>query len=191
MLEENQTYTVNGDGSLSIKGEDGKTVKYVKESDLVAVKVQVKDKEGEVSSLQASLATATAKYDTSHQDVLKERAAREQFEKDAKDAVVFKDKVTELETELAGLKTSSGEMATKLTEQLRNQLKTTFKIADDKLEGKALPDLENMASVLQLAGFVPGAANYDGAGGNGGGPSNLEGKNPLALAEMGYAKDNK
>ena len=192
MTEDNLTYTTNSDGSITIKGEDGKNVKFVRESDLGAVKVQLKDKESEVTKLQTDLAGATTKYDTAHQDVLKERAAKEQLEKDAQEAGTFKTKVTELETQLAGLKTSSGEMATKLTERLRNQLMTLYKVPEDKLTGKALSDLETIESTLQLTGVATVPANYDGkSGGSGSGADDLKGKSPLALATMGYAEKEK
>lgn len=189
MTEEDRTYTTNSDGSITIKGEDGKNVKFVKESDLGAVKVQLKDKEGEVTKLQTDLAGTTTKYDTAHQDVLKERAAKEQLEKDAREAGTFKTKMEELTTELAGLKTSSGETATKLTERLRNQLITLYKVPEDKLKDKALADLETIESTLQLTGVATVPANYDGkTGGSGGGADDLKGKSPLALATMGYAE---
>jgi len=190
MTEETQAYTINKDGSISIKGEDGKTVRYVLESDLGAVKVQLKDKESEITKLQTDLAGATAKYDTAHQDVLKERAAKEQLEAGAKEATTYKEKVAELETKLAGLETTSGEMANKLTERLKLQLKTLYKVPDEKLADKALSDLETIESTLQLTGIVPGTANYDGGVGHGGG-GNFDGKSPLSLAAIGYEETNK
>ncbi len=189
MSDENRTYTVNTDGSLTIKGEDGKSVKYVKESDLGAVKSQLKDKEGEVTKLQTDLAGVTTKYDTSHQDVLKERAAKEQLETDVKTAGVDKTKLEELTTELAGLKTSSGETATKLTERLRTFLETSYKVPKDKLEGKTLVEMETIESTLQLTGVATVPANYDGNRGAGGESVDaLKGKSPLALATMGYTE---
>ena len=95
----------------------------------------------------------------------------------------------ELTTELAGLKTSSGETATKLTERLKTQLMSQYKIAEDKLKDKALADLETMESTLQLTGVATVPANYDGrGGGSGNGADDLKGKSPLALATMGYAE---
>lgn len=189
MTEENRTYTVNTDGSLTIKGDDGKNVKYVKESDLGAVKSQLKDKEGEVTKLQTDLAGATTKYDNSHQEVLKERVAKEQLEAEAKTSGVDKTKLESLTTELAGLKTSSGETATKLTDRLRNFLETSYKVPKEKLEGKTLPEMESIESALQLTGVVTVPANYDGrTGASEGGADDLKGKSPLALAVMGYSE---
>jgi len=186
MTDENtQAYTVNGDGSISVKME-GKTIKYVLESDLGAVKVQLKDKESEVSKLQVELAGTNTKYDTAHQEVLQERAAKELLEKDAKEGLALKTKVTELETKMADITKVSGETATKLTEQLKSILKTSYKIDDAKLVDKALPELEQIHNALQLTGVMPAPANYDGAGGGSGGAGSLEGKSPLALATMGF-----
>jgi len=191
MTEETQAYTVNADGSISVK-EDGKSIKYVKESDLGAVKVLLKDKEGEVSKLQADLASANTKYDEAHQEVLKERAAKQLLEKDATEVAGLKEKATSLETQLADLTKVSGETATKLTERLRSQLQTLYKVDGDKLKDKALADLETIESSLQLAGVIPAPANYDGKGGGGtGGNDDLQGKSPLALATMGYEKSQK
>lgn len=181
-----QAEDVAQDGSITVK-LDGKPIKFVKESDLGAIKVQLKDKEGEVSTLQANLATANTKYDESHQEVLKERAAKEQFEKDAKESATHKTRVGELETEVAGLKTSSGEVETKLTERLRLVLTEGYKIDAEKIKDMALGDLEQTEKTLALAGKIPALANYDGKGGAGGGaPSDLGGKDPLALFNEGY-----
>ena len=185
MTTDNLTYTVNTDGSITVK-DDGKNIKYVKESDLGAVKVQLKDKEGEVTKLQTDLAGATTKSDTAHQDVLKERAAKELLEQGAKDGETFKAKVTELETEVAGLKKTGGETDTKLTDRLKAHLQTTYKIDEEKLKDKALTDLENIESTLKLTGVIPAAANYDGKGGSSTGTGDLTGKTPMALATMGY-----
>lgn len=191
MGDDNQAYTTNQDGSISIKGDDGKTVKYVRESDLGAVKVQLKDKEGEVSKLQTDLANTTTKYDTEHQEVLKVRASNEELDKGAKEGSAWKTKAEGLETQVADLTKVSGEAATKLTERLMTHLKTTYKVGDDKLKDKALPELEQIESAFILTGVVPAAANYDGKGSGDGSGGDLTGKGPLALARMGYEDSNK
>ena len=190
MPEDNQAFVVNTDGSADLTIE-GKKVRFVKESDLGAVKSALKDRETELSTTQANLATANSKYDTEHQVVLQERVAKEQLEKDAKEGTTLKTKVVELETEVADLKKVGGEINTKLTEQLRTTLKTTYKIEEAKLEGKALTELENIHNALQLTGVAPAAANYDGKGGGDGAGSDLAGKTPLQLAALGYELSEK
>ena len=190
MGDSNQAYTLNQDGSITIN-LDGRSTKFVKESDLGAVKGALRDKESEVSKLQAELAGTTSRFDTEHQEVLKERAAKEQFEKDAKEVVNHRTKVAELTTQLAGLTKTSGETQARFTERLRKQLNTLYKISDDKLKDKALADLENIESTLQLTGVMPAVANYDGKGSGGNNASGLQGKSPLALATMGYENSNR
>lgn len=185
---DNQAFTVNGDGSVDLTIE-GQKVRFIKESDLGAVKSALKDKEGEVSTLQANLATATTKFDTEHQNVLKERAAKELLEKSGKDGEALQVKVTGLETQVADLTKVSGETATKLTDRLRGYLETAYKVDKTKLEGKTLAEMESIESALQLTGIMPTPANYDGKGGVGdGGGGELVGKTPLALATLGYAQ---
>ena len=188
---DNLAYTLNQDGSITIKGDDGKSAKYVRESDLGAVKGALKDREGEISKLQADLAGLTSKYEAEHQAVLQERAVKEQLEITAKDASTFKEKVSALEAQLADLSKVSGETAGKLTERLRTQLKTMYKIPEEKLTGKALADLETIESTLQLTGIVTQSANYDGKSGATGSIDDLKGKSPLALATMGYEASSK
>jgi len=185
-----QAFELNKDGSVDLTVE-GKKVRFVKESDLGSVKSALRDKEADVSKLQAELAGTISKFDTAHQDVLKERAAKELLEKDAKEAMTYKEKSTTLEAQVAELTKSSGETQAKLTERLRSHLTTAYKIDKAKLADKALADLENIESSLKLTGVIPTPANYDGKGGNGSGASNLQGKSPLALAVMGYEQSKK
>lgn len=188
---EAQTSDFKQDGSISIK-VDGKDITFVKESDLGAVKGALSGKEGEISKLQADLASANIKQNESHQELLKERTAKEQFEKNATEGATHKTRVGELETELAGLKTSSGEKDTKLAERLRSILVEGYKIDGEKIKDKALGDLEQMEETLKLTGLKAAPANYDGkSGGAVSSASELEGKSPLALATMGYEENRK
>ena len=188
MSIEAQAENLNQDGSVTIK-IDGKDVKFVKEADLGAVKVQLKDKETEVTGLQTKLADANAKYDTEHQTVLQERAAKEQFETSAKESEAHKTKIGELETEMANLKTVSGGHITNLTERVRTTLVDGYKVDAEKIKDMSLDDLVKAEQTLQLTGVKPNPANYDGKGaGGGGGASDLEGKTPLQLASMAYEK---
>lgn len=174
------------DGSVTIK-VDGKDVKFTKESDLGAVKSALKDSEGEVTKLQANLATANTKYDDSHQDVLKERAAKEVAESTGKESAAWKEKAEELTTKMADLEKVGGETVTKLTDRVRAGLVDGYKINADKVKDMALEDLEKTEANLILVGARPAPANYDGKGGGGGDTTSaLEGKSPIALASMGY-----
>ena len=189
MTIEAQTDNLNQDGSITLKVGTEKETKWVRESDLGAVKGALTVKEGEVSNLQAKLADANTKYDTEHQELLKERTAIQQFEKDAGEGATLKTKVGELETELAGLKTSGEAVVTRLTDRVRKQLTEGYKVDAEKIKEMALEDLERVESTLILTGVQSVPANYDGKGQTGASPSGLEGKSPLALATLGYEKN--
>ena len=175
----------NQDGSITLK-LDGKDVKFVKESDLGSVKSALRGKEDEVSKLQANLATANTKYDESHQDTLKERAAKEVAEKEGRESATLKEKVGELTTKMADLTKVSGENKVKLTEQVRARLVEGYKIDAEKVKDMALEDLEKTESNLILVGAKPAPANYDGKGTGDHTSGDLEGMSPMQLAQIGY-----
>ncbi len=190
MSIEATTGDIAQDGSVSIK-VDGKTVKYVLGSDLGAVKSASEGKDTEISKLQASLATANTKYDTEHQETLKERAAKETAIADGKEGATFKTQVGELTIQVADLTKVGGEHKTKLTEQTRTRLVSGYKIDAEKVKDMTLEKLEETEQALVLTGIKPTPADYDGKGGSGGGSAgDLEGKSPLQLAAMGYAEKN-
>lgn len=180
----------NQDGSIGIK-VDGKTIKYVLESDLGAVKASLRDKEGEVSTLQANLATSNTKFDTEHQSVLQERAAKEVAETAGKEGATLKTRVGELETEVTGLKTSSGGLTTKLTDQTRSRLVNGYKIDAEKVKEMTLDDLEKTEANLILVGAKPAQANYDGKNGPDNVPTDTKGMSPLSVAAKAYEEGGK
>ncbi len=188
-MSDNQGFTVNQDGSITIE-QEGKKTKFVKESDLGAVKAALKEKETELATFQTNLANTNTKYDTEHQELLKERASKEELEKSAKEGVTLKTQVADLTKQMADLKGVSGSVETKLAERIRRQLAEGYKIDPEKIKGKALNDLENMEQTLSITGYKPAPANYDGSGGNRS-ASNLEGKSPLSLFTMGYEEKAK
>jgi len=190
-MSDNQGFVTNSDGSITVE-LDGKKVKFVLESDLGAIKAASKDKDSEITKLQTSLAGANTKFDTEHQEFLKERAAREQFEKASGESATFKQQVEDLTQQMAGLKETSGKYETSLTERLRRSLAEGYKIDLEKIKDKGLSDLEQMEQTLVLTGYVPTPANYDGKGGGGTStPDELQGKSPMTLAAMAYETSNK
>lgn len=161
-----QTFAPNDDGSFSLTFADGKIVKAVKESDLLAVKGGAEKKEGE---LLGQIAEANRKADETHQDLLKETTAREQFETKAQEGDTLKTKVSELETNLS----AAGESRKQLEEQLlgmtRTHLTTFYQAGEDSVKDKDQVQLNNMVETLKALG-KKAPANYDGGGGGGGTP---------------------
>lgn len=186
-----QADNFNQDGSITLK-VDGKDTKYVKESDLGAVKGAAETAkgtyEGQISVLQTNLATANTAKDESHQNLLKERTAKEQFENEAKESATHKTRVGELETEVTGLKESSGQLRTKLTDRIRGILTEGYKVDAEKIKDMALEDLEKTEGTLLLTGAKPAPANYDGKDGGGTPPAMLgvleQSSNEIKLARQ-------
>ena len=188
-MNDNQGFEPNRDGSITIE-LDGKKVKFVKESDLGAVKAALQEKEGEITKLQTGLADANTRYDGEHQELLKVRASHGELEKSAGESATYKKQVEDLTKEMAGIKDTSGKLETRYAERLRANLIQGYKVDQEKIKDKGLADLENMEQTLSLTGYKPLPANYDGKGGVTGPVSSLQGKHGLALFEMGY-KDTK
>ena len=180
-----QSAGLNKDGSISIM-LDGKELKFVKESDLGAVKANLSKTDETISSLRTELATANSTIDKQKQDILKEQAAREKSESAVTENNSLKAIVADLQSKMAGHEKTSGEISNKLTGRLRTILTTQHKVDAEKIKDMSLEDLERTEATLELVGGNNRAANYDGRGGNNGSASALEGKSPLALATMGY-----
>lgn len=173
MGDTNQTYTPNQDGTFTIN-LDGKATKLVKESDLLAVKgaseTARKEYESAQTKYQTDLAEANRVKDESHTQLLQERAAKEQLEKDAQEGANLKTKVGELETTNATLEQSRGKLEEELTGMKRSTLVTQFKVDEAKVKDMNLDQLRQTESSLQLVGVGnPKPANYDGGGGGAGG----------------------
>jgi hypothetical protein len=181
---------ISSDGSI-VTRIDGKEVKFVRESDLGAVRAAREKIESELTKLRADLATANTTIDEKHQLVLKEQAAREKAEAAVTENTTLKATVGELTSKMADLTKVSGETSTKLTEKIRASLIKNYKIDAEKIKDMPLPELEKVEANLSLVGPGKVAANYDGKGSSNGTPSGLEGKSPLALAQMGYEQSSK
>lgn len=188
---QSQAGDFNQDGSITIE-IDGQKIKFVKDSDLQAVKGGAKEVETERDSLRTQLATANSKYDSEHQSLLQLRTSHAELEKQVASNATTQEQLNALTSERDSLKESVTSYETKLTDRLKGILTTGYNVGTEKLEGKTLADLENMESVLTETGHNPKPANYDGAGVPGGGTgSNKPFANPLQGAIAAYESSNK
>ena len=195
---ETQTYATNTDGTISITS-DGKAMRYVKESDLLAVKgasdTARKEYESNVAQHNTTLAEANRVKDETHQTLLKERAAHEQSESGLQELPTLRTKVGELETTNATLTEGSGKLTEELTGMKRSVFVTQYKVDPEKVKDMGLDQLREAEKNFSLVGFSPNVkpANYDGkvgAGNGGTAPTTvLEGcANELVLAREMAAK---
>jgi len=161
--------TFNNDGSIDIP-VDGKPVRFVKESDLLAVKggaeSKVKEWENEKSKLLTQVAEANRLRDESHTNLLQAQATKEQLEARYSDYDTHKTRVSELEKELGSHKENIGKAEKELADRIRANL-LGYGAKEDSLKDKTLDQLRNLEEAAKLFGNNKGGkpARYDGGTG--------------------------
>lgn len=167
-----ENFTFNQDGSVDLDVE-GNKVRYVKESDLLAVKggseAKEKDWETEKASFNTQLAEANRLRDESNQSLLQERAAKEQLVTQYADYDTHKRRVGELETEVGTLKEGVSKSDDELAGRIRHDLIMQHGASEDGVKEKTLPQLRNLEEAARLFGNGKGKqgipARYDGGTG--------------------------
>lgn len=162
----------NQDGSVDLPLE-GKSVRFVKEADLLAVKGGVQNREKEWSNKEASfntqLAEANRLREETHQNLLRTQAERDNLKEQYKDYDTHKTRVGELETELGSHKERLTKTETALAERMRQALAGAG-ASEESLKDKTLDQLRSLEEAAKVFGREVKAkpANYDG-GKQGGG----------------------
>lgn len=150
-----ENYTFNHDGSVDLQVE-GNAVRFVKESDLLAVKggSETKEKEWETekASFNTQLAEANRLRDESSASLLQERAAKEQLTTKYGDYDTQKVRVGELETETGTLKESIGKFEEELAGRIRHTLIMSNGASEDAVKDKTLPQLRNLEEAARVFG---------------------------------------
>lgn len=180
--ENEPTYTFNTDGSIDIPVE-GKPTRFVKESDLLAVKGSSETKareweteksgwEVEKTKFNTDLAEANRLRNESHTALLAEQAAREQLVTTYADYETHKTRVSELETEIGSHKESLGKQEIELTERIRQNLIQVYGASEDAVKDQTLDQLRNLETAAKIIGPKVIPAKYDGGppGPGGGAP---------------------
>jgi len=165
-------FTVEKDGAISIPVE-GKPVRYVRESDLLAVKGGAETSKGQYESqltkLTNDLAEVGKQRDTHAQLVLQHQARIEKLQEMEKEHATFKAKVGEQQQTIDAATKSRGELETELTGYKKSILIDQYKVDKDKVEKMSLAELREAEKTLSILGIKPAArANYDAHGGNSG-----------------------
>jgi len=187
------TYSVDKDGSLVAKGTEGE-VRYVKESDLLALKGSKETIEKRVRELEEASRTggagAQAELETTRQKVLQAEAEVERLKEKMESGTVTATELERAKAELATAKSSGEELSNKLLELQRNLIVATFGVPKTTVDNKkSLQELEVYAQALEdVTGKKLG--NY-AAGGGGGGAADLTGVSPMELARRGYEQSSK
>ena len=174
----------NQDGSVTYN--DGKsTIKYVKESDLLAVKGGAERKESEYLT---TISESNRLKDESHTNYLKAQAAFEQSEAKVKEYEPFKAQHEEATKKLLAAESSSKQLREKLLGRVQSSLKD-MGVKDEFFTNKTYDELEKAEETAKALGAKAAGgkpANFDGlrSGGGGGQPVS---ETPLERAKRAIA----
>jgi len=176
----------NNDGSIDLTVED-KPVRFVKESDLLAVKgAREKLEQGwetEKATFNTQLAEANRLREESNSQLLQVQAAKEQLAEQYKDYDTHKTRVGELETNLVSHREKLASHEKELSERMHQSL-IGAGATEESLKEKTLDQLRSLEEAAKVFGKSVKPANYDGNKGLGAGTP-LIGK-PMELARQAY-----
>jgi len=169
-------FAANQDGSFQVNA-DGKALRLVKESDLLAVKgaseTKAKEWETERSTFNSEKSTYTAKLeesskssDTIRQQLLQEQAAKEKLAEQIKDHDALKTKAGELEKQVGSHKELASTYEKELAERITNTL-VSYGAKADSLKEKSLTQLRNLEEAARIIGNIKQPKYDNGGGGNG------------------------
>ena len=186
--KDNQTFTKADDGALVVKDDKGTDVRYVPETDLLAVKGSKESAEQKAKEAEAKVAdgeTAKAELETTRQGKLQAEAKISSLEEQIAKGTGTAAELEQANKDLETAKTSGEELSNKLLELQRTLIVATYNIPIATIEKKTLAELEVFAEALEATTGTK-LGNYAAGGGGGGG--DLSGKTPMELARMAYEK---
>lgn len=175
---DSQTYTVNDDGTIVIKGSDGKEVRYAKESDLLTVKGTAEKErrdlteahEAAITAKSAEVETAKTELATVNQSLLQAVAAKEQIEEQAKESAGSKEELAGVKEQLVNAQASVEGLTNKALEYRRTIIANTYGIPVDSLKEKTIVQLDHYEEALKAVVSAKGVGPY-AIGGGGGAPA--------------------
>ncbi len=188
------TYTAGQDGAVTAKEEGKGDVRYVPESDLLAVKGGKET--GEKAATEAATVAATAlteatgKVETEHQLVLQAEAKVIGLEEQIKVGGGSAAELATARAELETAKKSGEEHGTALLTLRREVIVARYGVPADKVETKDLAALAVYEDALKSVIGDKKLGNF-AVGAGGGGSAALEGKKPMDLAVEAYSTSNR
>lgn len=147
---------------------EGKEIKVVPESDLIAAKRGLEGKVDELKTQYDGLLSESKKTADGHyQNLLKEKSSAEELMKKVKELEPLPTKVQELTTLFETGYKNYSDLLNQHTDLKKNYLKELYGLPDDKLTGKSIEDLSTLEMGLKAAGIKPRTGGgYDmGTGG--------------------------
>jgi len=182
------------DGALEVKGADGVVLRYVKESDLLAVKggrdTFKTEAETAKSAHAAAVAEATGKIEAEHQKALAAEARASSLEDKIKESGGSAAELAQAKSALEAAKKSSEELGNKHLELRRQVIVATYGVPKKTVESKDLTQLDVYEEALKAVMGDKAIGNF-AVGGGGGGANALQGKAPMDLARDAYSSSNR
>jgi len=191
MVEDNMTFTKEADGAIAIK-EGEASIRYVKESDLLAVKGSKEAAESAakeaIAARGTAVADATAKVDAGLQRALQAEAKVSSLEETIKQGTGSAAELAQAKADLAAAKTSSEALTTEHLKLRRDIVIQKYGVPKETVESKDLAALTVFEEALKAVIGDKALGNF--AVGVGGGGATLVGKKPDELARMAYSASN-
>jgi hypothetical protein len=176
---------VNADNSLTAI-IDGKEVKYVLESDLLAVKGS---RETIEKQLKADAEAAKVSADSERQRVLAAEAKLSTLTDEFNKSKVTSADLAKATAELAAAKTSSEKIGNRLLAERKKLITKVYGVPAATVDSKTLEQLDTYEEAL-IAVTGKSTGNFAFGGGGGAAPSLLN-TDPMTLATEAYKKNTK
>ena len=171
--------------------DDQDQTKMVPEKDLIAVK---KGAEKEVGGLKAQLEAKETEHkaaiDQAHQNLLQERAAKEQFESQLKSqSAISPEEMAALKQQLEDATKRGEDADTRLLELRRDGLVKLHGLTPDSLKDETPEGLEAIEKALKLLGGAKPPQRFDTGGA--GGAATMTAKQKIAAGIEAYKAQHK
>ncbi|KKL55102.1 hypothetical protein LCGC14_2258770 [marine sediment metagenome] len=188
------TYMAGQDGVVVATEEGQESVRYVKESDLLAVKGGAETKEKAASEAATTAATAlteaTGKVEVEHNLSLRAEARITGLEEQIKAGGGSAAELAAAKAELETAKKSGEEHSASLLTLRREVITAKYGVPATTVETKDLAALAVYEEALNAVIGDKKLGNF-AVGAGGGGAQALEGKSPMTLAQDAYATSNR
>ena len=167
-----KTFTVDEkDGALILKDEKGVEQRYVKESDLLAVKgsregIEKTSREAE-ATYKAAVKVAEDKAETERQRVLQAEARVSSLEEKIAKGEGSAAELAQAKQRLEAAKRSGEELGNRFLELRRNVIVATYGVPRETVEKKSLEELEVYEEALRAVMGARKIGNFAIAGGGG------------------------
>ena len=175
--------SVEKDGTVVLKDNEGNAVRYVAESDLLTVK-------GSKDTAESTAKELSGKYEAEHQKTLQTEARVSALEEQVRQGSGSAAELKQSKTDLEALKGSSASLGNKYLELRRNMITKTYNVPKETVEKKDLAALDTFEEVLKAVLGDKKIGNF-AVGGGTGGAKVMEGMSPMDLAREAYASSNR